>query len=152
MNTKTILIGSDHAGYELKNKIKSFLETKGYTLEDMGAHDYVEGDDYPTILAPLALKIAQSDDSVKGIVLGGSGQGEAIICNRFPGVRAAVYYGGDEEIVKLSREHNDSNILSLGARFLTEDEALQAVTLWLDTPFSNGERHKKRIEMLDNIE
>jgi len=149
---ETILIGSDHAGFELKNKLVDFLVEKGYPVQDCGADEYDETDNYPEILAPLALQIAQHPGEFRGIVLGGSGQGEALICNRFPGVRAAVYYGGNEEIVKLSREHNDANVLSLGARFLREEEAKNAVELWLTTPFSGDERHVKRIEMLDNIE
>lgn len=150
--THTILIGSDHAGFELKKSLIEFLTQEGYKVEDMGAKTYEEGDDYPKILAPLALMVAESPDKYKGIVLGGSGQGEAIVSNRFPGVRAALYYGGNEEIVKLSREHNDSNILSLGARFISPEDARKAVKLWLTTPFSGEERHSKRNEMLDEIE
>lgn len=148
-----ILIGSDHAGFDLKNSLKDFLISKGFEVEDYGAKVMDTNDDYPKILAPIALYIAEHpDEDVKGIVLGGSGQGEAIVCNRFPGVRAALYYGGAMEIVKLSREHNNANILSLGARFLKEEEAKEAVELWLSTPFSNESRHERRIEMIDSIE
>lgn len=149
---ETILIGSDHAGFELKKALVDYLTTEGHKVEDMGAKEFKENDDYPTILAPIALMVAESPDKYRGIVLGGSGQGEAIVSNRFPGVRAALYYGGNLEIVKLSREHNDSNILSLGARFLSTDDAKEAVKLWLSTPFSGDERHVRRNKMLDEIE
>ncbi len=147
-----ILIGSDHAGFELKTKIKEFLATKKYNVVDMGAETLTPDDDYPEILSPLALKIAENPDTFRGIVIGGSGQGEAIVCNRFPGVRAAVYYGGNPELLKLSREHNNANVLSLGARFLSVEEACKAVELWLTTPFSDDERHVRRNTMLDAIE
>src|SRR4051812_33156544 len=109
---KTILVGSDHAGFELKNKLVQFLKESGHTVEDLGAASLVPEDDYSKILAPLADKLSQAPEKFVGIVLGGSGQGEAIICNRFPHVRAVVYYGGPLEIIKLAREHNDANILS----------------------------------------
>ena len=149
---KTILIATDHAGFELKNALVPYLQTLGYEVEDMGAAHLDMADDYPPIMAPLALKIATAPDTYLGIVFGGSGNGEAMVCNRFPGVRAAVYYGGTTDIVKLSREHNDANILSLGARFLSETDMKAAVKLWLDTDFSGEERHARRIELIDEIE
>jgi ribose 5-phosphate isomerase B len=88
---------------------------------------------------------------LKGIIFGGSGQGEAITANRFPGVRAAVYYGGSEEIIKLSREHNDANVLSIGARFVTNEEMFRVVDIWLETNFSKGERHVRRIKEIDTL-
>jgi ribose 5-phosphate isomerase B len=147
----TILLGCDHAGFELKETIRDFLSGKGYEVDDMGAFEYEDGDDYPILLAPLAVQIAQEPDRYRGIVIGGSGQGEAMICNRFPGVRAAVYYGGSTEIIELSRQHNNANVLSLGARFLSEEEACEAVELWLQTEFSNDARHLRRNTMLDEI-
>lgn len=158
---KIILIGSDHAGFELKKKLAEFLRAEGHTVEDMGAEKLVPTDDYPEILAPLAMRVATDPEKYAGIVLGGSGTGEAIVCNRFPGVRAAVYYGGGYDdarswssldIVKLAREHNDANILSIGARFVTEDEATTAARLFLSTPFSGEERHERRIAQIDEIE
>jgi ribose 5-phosphate isomerase B len=120
---------------------------------DVGAHELQDGDDYPVYMAAAAMKVAQDmNGSIRAIIFGGSGQGEAMVANRFPGVRATVWYGGTGEILKLSREHNDSNILSIGARFVGEDEAMKAVELWLSTPFSGEERHKRRIEQIDNIE
>ena len=149
-----ILLGADHAGFELKNKIKAFLSSSSekYSIEDMGAHELNATDDYPAILAPLAIKVAEQPEEYKAIIFGGSGQGEAMVCNRFPGVRAAVYYGSNLDIIKLSREHNDSNVLSIGARFVDEKQAIEAVSLWLETTFSKDERHIRRINMLDNIE
>lgn len=146
-----ILIGADHAGYDLKEQLKKYLSELGYEVEDFGAGKIDPEDDYPVILTPLAYEIAKNPNQ-KAIVLGGSGQGEAILCNRFPGIRAAVFYGGNLDIIKLSREHNDANVLSLGARFLNIDEAKQAVKLWLDTKFSEDERHIRRISLLDEIE
>ncbi|OHA16646.1 MAG: ribose-5-phosphate isomerase [Candidatus Taylorbacteria bacterium RIFCSPLOWO2_12_FULL_43_20] len=146
-----ILIGSDHAGFEYKNQLRNYLETKGFEVEDFGAKKFDDNDNYPEILTPLAFKISENPTEYKGIVLGKSGQGEAIVCNRFPGVRAIVYDGENLEVVKLGREHNDANVLSLGAHFMTIEEAKQAVDTWLETPFSGDERHKRRNKMLDDI-
>ena len=144
-----IHIGSDHAGYELKDVLIEHLVSRGIEVVDEGAFEYDEKDDYPDFVKKVAEEVASNPDTTKGIILGGSGQGEAIVANRFAGVRAAVYYGGPEEIVKLSREHNDANILSLGARFLTDEEAIRAVDLWLSTNFSGDERHVRRINKID---
>ena len=146
----SILIASDHAGFELKEKLVVFLKTLGYEVKDFGAFKYDANDDYPDFMIPLAKEISENSD-LKGIILGGSGQGEAIVVNRFKNVRAAVYYGNSEEIIKFSREHNDANVLSLGARFLNEDQAMSAVKVWLETPFSGDERHIRRIEKINNI-
>ena len=143
-----IYLGTDHAGFELKEAIKSFLEEKGHDVEDKGAHWYDGEDDYPDFIRPTAEAVAADNDS-RGIIFGGSGQGEAMCANRVKGVRAAVFYGGPQEIVKLSRQHNNANILSLGARFISEDEALEVVELWLGTTFER-EQHRRRIEKLDN--
>lgn len=142
----TILIASDHAGFELKEKLKVYLAELGHSAKDFGAFSYDENDDYPDFILPLAEEIAKDPENSKGIVLGGSGQGEAMAANRIKNCRAIVYYGGNSDIIKLSRRHNDANILSLGARFLAEDEAKQAVKLWLSTPFSGEERHVRRLK------
>ncbi|MDO8510406.1 MAG: RpiB/LacA/LacB family sugar-phosphate isomerase [bacterium] len=147
-----IYIGADHAGYKLKQALVQALIDAGYEVADKGAFEYVEEDDYPNYIAPVADEVSKDPENCRGIVIGGSGQGEAMVANKFPGVRAAVYYGGDSTLVTLSREHNDSNILSLGARFLSEDEAKAAVKLWLETPFSNEERHKRRIAKVDDLQ
>ena len=147
-----IIVASDHAGFELKNKVRDYLISEGFQVEDMGAAVYDPEDNYPEILLPAALMIVNDPENTRAIVFGKSGNGEAIICNRLPGVRAAVYHGGNLEIVRLSREHNNSNVLSIGAGFVQEEEAVQAVKMWISTPFSNDERHIKRNEMLDAIE
>lgn len=149
-NTIMIYLASDHAGFELKEKIKKALLDMGLKTEDMGAHEFVDKDDYPDYVIPVAKKVAESEEN-RGIVFGWSGQGEAIAANKIQGIRAAVYYGGSLELVRLSRFHNNANILSLGAGFLTSDEALDAVKLWLDTEFEGG-RHERRIEKIREAE
>ena len=144
-----IFLGADHRGYNLKEKIKGWLSEWGYEHEDMGAFEYDKDDDYPDFISKVAEKVSEDADNSKGIVLGGSGQGEAMVANRYPNVRAAVYYGGNEEIIKLSREHNDTNVLSIGARFVSENDIMHAVKLWLSTPFSGEERHARRIAKID---
>ncbi|MDO8548186.1 MAG: RpiB/LacA/LacB family sugar-phosphate isomerase [bacterium] len=144
---KKVFLASDHAGFELKEALMPFLTERGYDVEDLGPFTLDPSDDYPDTIMPLALTIA-SDPSARGIAIGGSGQGEAVVCNRLHGVRAAVFYGGNKDIIKLSREHNNANILSLGARFVSQGEAKQAVELWLQTDFSGEERHARRIQKL----
>ena len=159
-----IYIGSDHAGYEMKEQLIEYLAglELGYEVTDKGAFEYKEDDDYPDFVYPVAMAVVENPGSF-GIVLGGSGQGEAMCANKVAGVRAAIFYGQEEpdvdapgmhisdtfEIVKLAREHNDANILSLGARFITLDEAKFAVELFLNTKFSGDERHLRRIEKLE---
>jgi ribose 5-phosphate isomerase B len=150
-----IYIGTDHAGLAQKERISEYLKENGHEVIDVGAHEYDESDDYPDFVIPVAREVSKNPQSVKGIVLGGSGQGEAIVANRFPRVRAAVYYGkafsltNNVSNLELAREHNDSNVLALGSRFITNEEAIEAVRQWLDTPFSNGERHKRRIQKIE---
>ena len=145
----TIVLGADHAGFELKEHIKGFLRKKGFTVVDKGAASYDKEDDYPDFIVPAAKEVAKSPEKIKGIIFGGSGQGEAIAANRVKGVRAALYYGKNLEIVELSRTHNNANILSLGARFLTKKQAEEAVELWLSTSFADEERHVRRIKKID---
>ena len=142
-----IHIATDHAGLDLKNIIRDYLISKGHEVTDHGAHEYDALDDYPDYIFPCAKAVA-SDLESRVIILGGSGQGEAMAANRVKGVRAAVFYNGPVEIVKLSREHNNANILSLGARFMTEDEIYAVIQMWLDEPFGGG-RHQRRIDKLD---
>ncbi len=143
-----IFIGSDHAGFELKGALIELLKNLGHEVEDKGAYSLDPQDDYPDFVKPVAEAVSQ-DVTSKGIVLGGSGQGEAVCANRVKGVRTTLWYGGSLEVLKLSREHNDANILSLGARLISEEEAQSAVKLWLETPFSGDERHVRRIEKID---
>lgn len=147
-----IYLATDHAGFELKEKIKSFLLANNYEAEDFGAFSYDTGDDYPDFVHKAAVAVGENPEESRAIVLGGSGQGEAMVANRYKNVRAAVFYGGPEDIIKLSREHNDANVLSLGARFVTEENALRAVRLWLETSFSKEERHQRRINKIDSLE
>jgi len=144
-----IYIGTDHAGFELKEALVKFLRAEGHEVEDKGAHTFEALDDYPDFIRPVAEAVAV-DTKARGIILGGSGQGEAMCANRIKGVRAAVYYGGTVDIAVLSREHNDANILSLGARFVEEEEAKEVVRVWLATPFGGEEKHARRIKKLDD--
>ena len=142
-----IFLATDHAGFELKEFIKSHLNALNHEVEDCGALEMDPLDDYPDFIIPAARKVASNSNS-KGIIMGGSGQGEAIAANRIKGVRATVYYDGPIDIIKLSRSHNNANILSFGARFISNKKAAKAVKLWLDEPFEGG-RHQKRIDKLD---
>ncbi len=143
-----IYIGSDHAGFELKGKLIEFVKSLNIEIIDKGAFFLEPTDDYPDFIVPVAEAVAKENESL-GIILGGSGEGEQISANKIEGVRAIEYYGGNLEIVKLGREHNDANILSLGARFVDDKEAKDAVKLFIETPFSNDERHIRRINKID---
>ena len=142
-----IHLATDHAGLELKEKIKLYLSDLNYEVIDHGAYEYDALDDYPDFIFPCANAVSNDPES-KGIILGGSGQGEAMAANRVKGARAAVFYNGPDEIIKLSRQHNNANILSLGARFMSEEEMYKIIEVWLSTDFESG-RHQRRIEKLD---
>ena len=144
---KTIVLATDHAGFELKEHVKRFLIKKGYSIKDFGALEYDGLDDYPDFILPAAKYI--SKHKLIGIIFGGSGQGEAMAANRINGIRAAVFYNGPDEIVELSRLHNNANILSIGARFVSNQEVEKIIELWLSTDFEEG-RHEKRINKLDS--
>ena len=144
---KTIVLATDHAGFELKEHVKKFLIKKGYDIKDFGALEYDGLDDYTDFILPAAKYI--SKHKLIGIIFGGSGQGEAMAANRINGIRAAVFYNGPDEIVELSRLHNNSNILSIGARFVSNQEVEKVIELWLSTDFEEG-RHEKRINKLDS--
>jgi len=142
-----IAIASDHAGYRYKEAIKSHLEERGHEAVDFGT-DSEESVDYPTFIRPAALSVAAGEcDRV--IVLGGSGNGEAMTANRVPGVRCALCW--DETSARLARQHNDANGLSLGQRLVSLKMALLIVDVWLDTPFEGG-RHVRRIDAIDAVE
>jgi len=151
-----IYIASDHAGFALKSELVPFLWERDFDVVDCGPEKYEHDDDYPDYVSLVADRIARENDAGKnlqtaGIVVGWSGQGEAIAANRFPNVRAAVFYGGPKHVLTLSRQHNDANILSLGAHFLTSDDAKKAVLLWLGTEFSGEERHIRRLKKIEKI-
>ncbi len=161
-----IILATDHAGFALKEFLKKELIKDGYDVTDCGADKLDPEDDYPVLITAgckTLLMELKSDPTAKGIFIGGSGQGEAMVANRFKGIRATVYYGEGlvpsngqpNEILFLSHEHNDANVLSLGARFMTEGQALGSVLLWL-TNWSHGKkeidpRHLKRIALIDEL-
>ncbi len=144
-----VYLGSDHAGYELKQRIVEHLSTLGHEPVDCGPHAYDAEDDYPPFVLLAATRTAADPDSV-GIVLGGSGNGEAIAANKVSGIRCALAFSDDT--ARLSREHNNANCLSLGARMYDEQTALRFVELFLATPFSDEPRHVRRIAQLTGYE
>jgi len=146
---KKIILATDHAGFKLKEDIKKYLIEEGMEVEDMGTHTLNPKDDYPDFIIPAAKKVAK--DQSMGIIFGASGQGEAIAANKVKGIRAALYHGKNIDIVKLSRTHNNTNILSLGAKFLNKEEAIKAVETWINTDFSNEERHIRRIKKISKL-
>ena len=150
---QTIILASDHAGFALKEAVKKWLKENSYEVVDVGAHEFTEDDDYPIYITAAAMKIsADLKGGTRAIIFGASGQGEAIVANRFPGVRAVVWYGGDQDVLRHTRNDNDANVLSIGAKYISEQSTLEAIKIWLDTPFSNEERHKRRIGEIDNIQ
>jgi ribose 5-phosphate isomerase B len=150
MNEDTkIHLATDHRGFALKEAVKEYLDEVGRTVVDHGAGSLNEDDDYPDFIHPAA-KAVSDDEQSAGIIFGYSGQGEAMVANRYPYVRAAVYYGGDPDIITLSREHNDANVLSIAAGFVAEKQAVEAVQQWLETEFTAATRHKRRINKIDD--
>jgi ribose 5-phosphate isomerase B len=155
-----IYFASDHAGLALKTALIEYVRTSGYEAEDLGAHELDHDDDYPDYVTPCALRVSADPDAF-GIIVGGSGQGEAMCANRIRGIRAAVFYGemrvtsaldvegGHSEdgydVIRLARKHNVANMLSIGARFVSGKEAVEAVRIFLGTPFSDAPRHARRL-------
>ncbi len=144
MNPLKIHLATDHAGYTMKEFIKNELISLDYEVIDHGANYLDDNDDYPDFISLCSEAVSKDTDSF-GIIFGASGQGEAMCANRTSGIRAGVYYGGDTEIIKLLRQHNNANILSLGARFIDNQQALECINLFLNTEFSKQERHIRRI-------
>ena len=144
-----IHIGSDHAGLEFKNKIVAHLKSKGHDVTDHGPHSFDPLDDYPVFCIPAAEAVAKDPGSF-GIVLGGSGNGEQMAANKVKGIRAALVWS--KETAKLAREHNDANVISLGGRMHDEEFCLDLVDTFLSTPFSNDERHIRRISLISKYE
>ena len=141
-----IALGTDHACFELKETVKKFLEDSGYEVKDFGAYENESTDNYPDFINPTAQFVSEND--AMGIIFGGSGQGEAMAANRYKNVRAAVFYDGPDEIIALSRQHNNANILSFGSRFIQPNRAIELIKVWLNTNFEGG-RHQTRIEKID---
>ncbi|MEJ0002049.1 MAG: RpiB/LacA/LacB family sugar-phosphate isomerase [bacterium] len=153
-----IYIGTDHAGFGIKEVLVAHLKSAGHEVVDKGALALDPEDDYPDYVIPVAEEVSRDPES-KGIVLGATGQGEAIAANKVKGVRAAVYYGapkfvidGDADMITRTRQHNDANVLSLGARYLDEAEAIEVVTKWLATPYEAEERHARRLAKIAKID
>jgi len=152
-----IYFAGDHAGFELKKELMALVRARGHEVEDVGPFTYSKGDDYPDYVIPLAKKVAEATPltppskkgGVRGVVVAGSGQGEIIAMNRIPGARAALLCPCGEDLIRASRDHNDSNILAIGARFVPPEEIEKGIILWLDTPFSGEERHIRRLRKID---
>jgi ribose 5-phosphate isomerase B len=160
-----VYLATDHAGFETKNALVAFLKSKGYDAIDCGPFAYDKDDDYPELIAIAARKlqedVRQGIDS-RAIVMGASGQGEAMVANRFRGVRCALYYGAPQtsqtdaagkqlNMIQSVREHNNANCLSLGARFLSQEDIEQVVLEWLSIDFPREERHARRIDQIDIV-
>lgn len=144
-----IYLASDHAGFELKNKVKDFLNSLNYEIEDMGDFTPNPTDDFPDFIAKASEKVS-NDPLSRAIVFGKSGAGEEIVANKFKNVRAII--GFNKENVALARKHNDANVLSIGSEFVDSKLAIELVKLFLETPFSQEPRHKRRIEKIQEIE
>lgn len=141
-----IYLATDHAGFNHKEFLKAFLLQEGYQVVDCGATHYDAEDDFPDYIASAAEAVSRDPLDSKAVIFGGSGQGEAMLANQYKNVRAAVYYGGSHDILKLSREHNDANVLSFGARFVDESEVPVAVSLWLSTAPLKDAKYARRIK------
>jgi ribose 5-phosphate isomerase B len=146
MKKFTIAIGSDHAGFQYKEALKTFLLGEGHTVRDFGTHS-TEPCDYPDFIRPVAEAVARGEYE-RGIVLGGSGNGEAIVANRIKGIRCGVCW--TEQVAIWNRAHNDANVLSIGQRTISQEEAIKITRVWLATEFEGG-RHLLRIQKIDGV-
>jgi len=165
-----IYFATDHAGFWLKEKMVPYVKSLGYEVEDCGTESFKIDDDYTDFIPRAVKKVSADPQNSRALIFGGSGQGEAMVANRFPNVRATVYYGekkplhrcdlfsclknwkrGGNDIITLSREHNDANVLSLGARFVSENEAQKVVKLWLQLKFTGEARHERRIAKIETV-
>jgi ribose 5-phosphate isomerase B len=144
-----IYLGSDHAGFELKTRLIEWLAAAGHEPVDCGPETYVQDDDYPVYVMRAAQGVAEDPGSL-GIVIGGSGNGEQIAANKIRGIRAALAW--TDETAQLARQHNDANVLSLGARMYTIDEAVGFARVFVSTPFSGEPRHARRLAMIADYE
>ena len=145
MTAERIPIAADHAGFELKQQVERALSSMGYAVEDLGTNSPTASD-YPDYAHPLAREVSEGR-ARRGVLLCGSGIGMDIVANRYPGVRAAVIW--NSELAELSRKHNDTNVLVIPARFLSDEEALAILRVWLDTSFEGG-RHARRVSKIDS--
>lgn len=143
-----IYLSGDHAGFILKDKVKKWLENEGHEVIDCGPFKLDKKDDYPDYVVPMAKEVSKDNGSF-GFSFAGSGEGEAIAMNKIKGIRAVVYYGKNLNIVRLSRQHNNANILSFGVRFAKESECKKAIFIFLKTKFDEGSRHERRIEKIE---
>ena len=148
---KMIYLASDHAGFEYKERLKGELLARGFKVQDFGAYELDKNDDYPDYMQPLAKELSENPDNF-AIIFGGSGQGEAISVNRFKNVRAAVIACENIDLVILAREHNNANVLSFGARFVSFEFVLKSALKAIDIVFDNKSRHKRRIDKIDSYE
>lgn len=162
-----VYLATDHTGLDLKNKVKDFLRQEKHDVEDCGAYEYDKDDDYPDWISKAAQKVSEDPDQ-RGIIFGGSGQGEAMVANKFKNVRCALFYTpalptqtvdieGEKstdpfEILKLSRTHNKANMLSIGFRFVKDEDVFKAIKIWMETPDPTVERHLRRVEKIKKIE
>lgn len=149
--TKIIHLASDHAGFEHKEIISQWLQEEGYVVIDHGAKIHDPEDDFPDFIGLAAAAVSAAPEAARGIIFGGSGQGEAMLANRFKQVRATVYYGGPVDIIALSRAHNDANMLSIGARFVSVDEAKISIATWLKSPVLSDEKYKRRNQKIEKL-
>lgn len=147
--SRTLYLATDHAGFAHKEAVREWLLGEGCTVVDVGATMLDEGDDFPDYIGLAAQAVSAEPAATAAILFGGSGQGEAMVANRFKGVRATVYYGGDESIIKLSREHNDANVLSIGARFVNIDEAKKVIWDWLHIETGTDAKYLRRNLKID---
>jgi ribose 5-phosphate isomerase B len=146
-----IHLATDHAGFDHKEAVREWLANEGMVVIDHGATAYDEEDHFPEFIALASRAVAAGGAGHAAVIFGGSGQGEAMMANRFAGVRATVYYGGNESIISLSREHNNANVLSIGARFVSVDETKRVVWNWLFTPTLSNEKYHHRNQLLDTL-
>jgi ribose 5-phosphate isomerase B len=145
----TIHLATDHAGFEHKEAVRQWLGSEGYNVVDHGAFTLDPLDDFTDFIAQAAEAVSNDPKETKAIIFGGSGQGEAMMANRFPAIRAAVFYGGVTEIPILSRQHNDANVLSIGARFVGIDETKKVIWDWLHADAFTDEKYRRRNEKLE---
>lgn len=147
----TIHVASDHAGFAHKEAVIEWLTKEGCVVVDHGARTYDAEDDFPDFIALAAAAVSRTPHSARAIIFGGSGQGEAMVANRFPNVRATVFYGGEPSIIALSREHNDANVLSVGARFVSVDDTKRVIWEWLTYTTMRNEKYTRRNQKIETI-